>query len=255
MPLHNVANRVALRDAEVRDFYRALRRRRPRGSLWNLRYSLRDRATRMELVRCPKLLVVACHLAAIEMQRFIRGYLIRMLVSLISTESQQRIPLASTRAAFARMHYRSLQAPNQDQTRLQILTTRSDTLQPRASHVGLIARYLEAKVRGRIDPSAVGDRGFTLFAVTRIQAWVRMLPWMRYLRTIRMVTLQRAAKSIQRGWAFIGARRARRPRAASAETLAARSLQKAWLSFTNRRIFSYFRDMIEFREQVTQRSR
>ncbi|KAL1528497.1 hypothetical protein AB1Y20_009840 [Prymnesium parvum] len=239
---------MAMSGREVRDYYQALRCRRPPQGLWNLRLARLPIYARMERIRSPSLLVLGCHLAAIELQRFVRGYLIRILVSVVAVETHHHLITASKHAAIARAHFRSLRPKPATRNGLAI-TRMGSALAPNVIDVGLVARYLEAKVCGRIQSSKEHGPSFEVWALTRLQAWGRMLPWMRCLKMMRMATLKRAAISIQRGWAGMGPRRAARGAVANVEAVAARKIQRAWQGLTNRRIFMYFREMIEFREQ------
>jgi len=236
----------ALTAQETRSFYVALRLRRPTGLLWNLGFSRRPRKARMACVRMPALLVLGCHLAAIEMQRLVRGHLMRILVSVVT---QQKIPRACQRTALARTQFRASRPQKSKREQPTSVTTLPGTLQPKVTDIGLVARYLEAKVCGRIEAVSDDATGFEVWALTRLQAWARMLPWLRYRKTVRMIVFQRAALSIQRGWSVVAARRAARGHITNRDGAAVFRLQRAWLAFTNRRIFAYFRDMVKFREQ------
>ncbi|KAL3926683.1 MAG: hypothetical protein SGPRY_003189, partial [Prymnesium sp.] len=114
--------------------------RRPAVGLWkNARLSRLPPHARHEMIRHPKLLMLGAHLAAIELQRFFCGYLMRILISLLALDSNHPTPPACKRAAFARARYRALRKRGGGGG----LSTRVPGV--RETDVGLVARYLEAK--------------------------------------------------------------------------------------------------------------
>mmetsp|Transcript_21215 Transcript_21215/g.59267 ORF Transcript_21215/g.59267 Transcript_21215/m.59267 type:complete len:348 (+) Transcript_21215:2-1045(+) len=114
----------------------------------------------------------------------------------------------------------------------------------------VISRFLEAKLR--LATFGIQDIDFPTWALMRLQAWFRMVSWRRYFLLVRSPLLLLAAASIQYEWRsreYERRRRSRRRRQQSPDLKAALLVQHRWRCYTNRMIFRYFRDLINFREQ------
>ena len=176
-----------------------------------------------------------------EIQRCVRGFSTRLFVG----RSGQRSPAACRNVVKARKERIDARPPKAAKAAQTSITTLPGSLEMRETDLGLVARYLEAKVRNQLD----GDAGFQLWALNRLQGWARMVPVAQYWKTMRWSIFHKAAASIQRGWSVSTEQRVNRGEKLNPAVSAAFRIQHCWQAFTNRRIFGYFRDMIQFREQ------
>ena len=239
---------AVLPSQEARTYLYKLRRRRGVGTLWLSRFSRSSRRKRAALVRQNKLPVVTLHLAAQTIQAVLRGFQLRVLVANVApTTSQGRVPLACRRAAAAAAEKRA-RRQGQSAVAAAVAEAAASSSRARSTELSLVSRYLEAKMR-----RSEGLAAFNDWILLRLQAWARMVPWRAYNRALRDLVLQTAALSLQRLW-FTRQQRAGRPTGsrsgAHSTARCAVKLQRSWRGFTNRRIFSYLREMLLFREQV-----
>ena len=87
---------------EGRAYVLALRRHGGAGSLWNPRLSRKRPAERAQIVRTGRLPVAALHLAALAVQRMVRGHQARLLVAFATSNEpalRHRAPKACRSAA------------------------------------------------------------------------------------------------------------------------------------------------------------
>ena len=151
-------------------------------------------------MRSRRLPVVAMHLAAQTVQRMVRGHQVRLLVSYATSSEpalRHRAPKACRAAAVAaaeRLKQRRPRLPKP--ARAEGGSAPAEDGQLDESEVGLISRYLEAKMR-RSEEGAL-TLTFNEWVLHRLQAWGRMLPWRAYLLAMRRPLLLLGAASIQR---------------------------------------------------------
>lgn len=189
--------------------------------------------------------VVAFNLAAMAVQRVVRGHVLRLR---LGNSSDPRLPLACQRAAANALAWRagrggSAQEPADADARAE------------STELSLVARFLETRVRR--GGSGAPDMEFNEWILLRLQAWARMVPWRAYRRALRDQYLNSAARSIQSMWRAHAAtpggeaRRSagRKKRGVPSAGRAAFLIQRGWRGFTNKRIFAYLREMLYFREQ------
>ena len=249
---------LLLGELEARAYVLALGRKPRTGSQWNRRVSRKRRRERAAIVRFNRFPVLALHLAAMEIQRMVRGHQVRLLVAFATSNEpslRHRAPRASRRAAIAaaamkrRPRKPAAQTPAPAPARASTSTADlGEEGRLEDSEIGLISRFLEARMRSG---EGAAELTFNDWVLTRLQAWGRMLPWRTYLRILKRQLLRLAAGSIQRGWRTFLSRGPRKGRSmhSSPASRAAFSIQRAWRSFTYRQIYSYYRDTIKFREE------
>eukprot|EP00965_Chrysotila_dentata_P181841 6003108-Pleurochrysis_carterae.AAC.1 len=221
--------------------------------LWNAYFSQKSRCMQRAIMHDGNLLVAMVNLCAMSIQRHVRGHLSRVLIVVALANdavSAARIPEVSRQAAASATKARerakmarSTRAANND-TNIE-----GDLNSPRfgASEIGLIARFLEAKIT--YGSRMADELSYNEFAATFLQSFFRGRPWRRMLVAYRSIKLQSAAISIQRSWRIGAPAVQSRPPTATLSGRAVLSIQNAWRSYANRQIYNYFRDMIRFREQ------
>lgn len=191
----------------------------------------------------PNTLVICMHVAAMAIQRHVRGFVLRIGVGRAAPSSNpNRVPMACRRATSVLSAWRASRPPRDPAA--------GGARGAQSTELSLVARFLESKVR--LGPSA-GDIEFNDWILLRLQAWARMVPWRAYRRSMRSYVLHEAARSLQHGRKRILRRRAGLEPAAPRDAPFSRGraafvLQRAWRGFTNRRIFGYLREMLRFRQ-------
>ncbi|TMW58336.1 hypothetical protein Poli38472_011924 [Pythium oligandrum] len=188
------------------------------GMVWESLFMRKSRVEKRAIVQKPwEFPMAAQHLAAILIQKRVRGMLYRLHIH----QDNQWRPPQLCRATSSRRHFAS---PMQ--------------------------RFIHS-TNGTFDD----DQGFRHYAATLIQAWYRkeQLRW-RYTRQ-RFALYHIAALQIQYTWKTHYQRRLYRKHhpsrlggaSLSPRARAALTIQAAWKAYTNRRIYRYYRDLITFR--------
>ena len=132
-------------------------------------------AERAAIVRSRRLPVVALHLAAQTVQRMVRGHQVRLLVSYATSNEpalRHRAPEACRAAAVAaaeRLKQRRPRVPKAARAE-GAGAPPAEEGQLDESEVGLISRYLEAKMRRSEDALQLT---FNDWVLQRLQAWRR----------------------------------------------------------------------------------
>ena len=245
------SSRAPLTEQAARLYYSKVTRRKPLppgvdGRIWESHVAQRPPRWRRRMMRDAAgspARVLAMHVAAMAIQRYARGFVLRAGVGRAAPSSAAgRVPLACRRAAAAATAWRTGRKAAE-----KVVSTRGAD----STELSLVARYLEAKVRRG---PAANEVQFNDWILLRLQAYARMVPWRAYLRAMRSTVLAAAARSIQHGRMRQLRRRAGLEPAAPRDGPFSRGraaflIQRAWRGFTNKRIFGYLREMLFFREQ------
>ena len=117
---------------EARDYVLALGKQRRPGWLWNRNFSAKSGHARAAIIRRRTFPVAALHLAAMCVQRFVRGHQVRILVVLITASepaAARRVSAAAKRvaAASARLLRRRPSPHRSTATRSRCSTARTAT--------------------------------------------------------------------------------------------------------------------------------
>jgi len=248
-----------LSQREARRYILSLERSSRREVFWNRRFTYKPLHERLAILRDGWPPVAALNMAALCVQRWARGHRARVLVVMSTVGSGGtaghggRVPAASRAAAAAAGRADQMaRIRRRERMAREASTSAGDQTALSGTEATLISRFLEAKLR----QAAYGypELDFHTWALTRLQAWFRMVPWHRYFRLVRSPLLLLGAASIQYEWrsreyARRKRKSPRRRRRQSPELRAALLMQERWRRYTNRMIFRYFRDLIYFREQ------
>ena len=244
-----------LSDEESRRYILSLERSSRHSPLWNSHFVHKRPAERMAILLDGWPPVAALNLGAVCLQRWARGHRARVLIVMSTLQTGLRagyggrVPDASRRvAAAAARASEAARARRASRTERQARVLSGEVLSN--TETSLISRFLEAKLR--LATFGIQDIDFPTWALMRLQAWFRMVSWRRYFLLVRSPLLLLAAASIQYEWRsreYERRRRSRRRRQQSPDLKAALLVQHRWRCYTNRMIFRYFRDLINFREQ------
>ena len=157
--------------------------------------------------------MAALHLAALAVQRMVRGHQARLLVAFATSNEpalRHRAPKAcrsAAKAAADRLKQKKPAAAAAPAAAAKAESSAADA-QLDDSEIGLISRFLEVRMR-RGDDAA--ELTFNDFCLLRLQAWGRMMPWRDYLRImLKRPLLRLAALGIQQCWRAFRIRAPRR---------------------------------------------
>ena len=229
------------------------RRRRDGADVWNPRFSRKRPRERANLVASRALPVATLNLAAMAVQRHVRGHQVRLLLVLLTASDEDakcRLPTAARAAGVATARRQAAHRERREKACGGAEGGGEGGASPRISttEVGLISRFLEAKMAAGADADG-NELTFYQFVLLHLQAWARMLPWRTYAAIMRQPLLEAGALSIQLAWRRCRSAVQSRPASASSSGRAILSVQRAWRAYADKQIFRYFRDMIRFREQ------
>eukprot|EP00611_Tribonema_gayanum_P026682 TRINITY_DN6417_c0_g1_i1.p1 TRINITY_DN6417_c0_g1~~TRINITY_DN6417_c0_g1_i1.p1 ORF type:complete len:494 (-),score=65.78 TRINITY_DN6417_c0_g1_i1:285-1766(-) len=216
----------------MREAVRPARVHRQKGRAWRSYFTAIPIASRRAILKASQQLpIAAMQIAAVAIQRQWRGYQVRAL-----RPKGYAVKQTSHTPSIHRRRSR------------------------RRSSGALLTRYVNSiHASGSWHKESTG--GFSEWCAVRVQAAWRMCTVYRRFAMLKHRIYHVAASEIQRQWhasrgAFLlaaaqaetgGCIRTDADGAALSQHDAARSIQGAWKSFTSRRIYVYFRDLIRFR--------
>jgi len=225
-------------DVESKNRYRR-QMRWPRFDFWHSRLRHRPYEWKVRVVAEPwNFPITALNLAAVQLQRTWRGVLTRRLIRRLMKSHGLAKALATMRARAWRPHWRRpWNGPGHR----------------------LLAKYLEHQRRltdqyghKEVDAEPATclsplDPDCTTWIATRVQAWWRMVVVRREYVLSRFAVYHIAAMQIQYLWRFHCQSKYMGMTVSTPEDTAAQKIQFLWRSYTNRRIYFYYRDLIKFR--------